>query len=341
MIRYEIRRLGAYDTTAYRNGSTVDQTTSIKTSSERMGEKKLSDGEDSTWEKLAWDKCDPIRIERIRKMTSEKARRESMAAGLLLHEMICAYLELDPAGTPAFAIAYSENGKPYLPGNCVRYDKRFPEDGTGDVIGEDVSAEACPLWFSLSHSEDCVCCVIGDRPVGVDLQKIVPEETVHKVRTEAANKTGKSSGIDPGKEKETARLLRLAKRFFREEEYEALLQCEKNGQDAAGAFARLWTIKEAYIKMLGRRITDRLDNFEIEPHAADHGGIEIAKKAGCKNPVVGREDYQSDRENREDVQKSVCRSGVIRENGNIRGFYEEIRDESLPEGYYMAICNML
>lgn len=287
-----------------------------------MGEKKLSDGEDSTWEKLAWDKCDPIRIERIRKMTSEKARRESMAAGLLLHEMICAYLELDPAGTPAFAIAYSENGKPYLPGNCVRYDKRFPEDGTGDVIEEDVSAETCPLWFSLSHSEDCVCCVIGDRPVGVDLQKIASEK----------------SGIE---EKDIARLMRLAKRFFREEEYRALLQCEENGQDAAGAFARLWTIKEAYIKMLGRRITDGLDTFEIEPHAADHGGIEIAKKAGCKNPGVGCEDCQSDWENREDVQKSACRSGVIREHGSIRGFYEEIRDESLPEGYYMTICNVL
>lgn len=252
MIRYEIRQLDTFDITAY-------------------------------------EKCDPIRIRRIRSMTNEKARRESIAAGLLLHEMICTYLELDPVSTPAFAIEYTENGKPYLP-----------------------PAEEYPLWFSISHSGDYVCCVIGDRPVGVDLQKIASEK----------------SGIE---EKDIARLMRLAKRFFREEEYRALLQCEENGLDAAGAFARLWTIKEAYIKMLGRRITDGLDTFEIEPHPAAREGIEIAKKAGCGNPGDAREN----------VQEIVCRSGVIREEGSIRGFYEEIQDEYLPEGYYMTICNVL
>ena len=72
-------------------------------------------------------------------------------------------------------------------------------------------------YFSISHSGDRVVCVIADTAVGVDIERI--------------------------------REVRRAERYplFTREETQHINGCENRSE----AFLRLWTQKEAYVKMLG------------------------------------------------------------------------------------------
>ncbi len=73
------------------------------------------------------------------------------------------------------------------------------------------------MQFNISHSEEYVICVISDKPVGVDIQKI--------------------GEYNPD----------VAKRVCNEKE---LLEIE-NSFDKASEFTKLWTQKEAILKMYG------------------------------------------------------------------------------------------
>ena len=91
----------------------------------------------------------------------------------------------------------------------------------------------CPsrpeLSFSLSHSGMMAVLVVSERICGADVEQIRPE-------------------------RESFRL--IAARYFTEEERQevyGLADEEESGFDAA-AFARLWTKKEAYVKMTGEGI---------------------------------------------------------------------------------------
>lgn len=75
-------------------------------------------------------------------------------------------------------------------------------------------------FFSLSHSEERVMCAVADMPVGCDVQQ------------------------------EGAADLTLAKRFFSEEEYNALSACDTE-QARVELFFRLWTLKESFMKCTG------------------------------------------------------------------------------------------
>ena len=98
-------------------------------------------------------------------------------------------------------------GKPYL--------KDYPE-----------------IYFNLSHSGDYVCCAVGDEPVGVDIQKVVP--------------------VKAG----------LAERFFTENEIRQLKELSKEKREQL--FFRMWSIKESYIKFTGRGMKQGIDTFEID-----------------------------------------------------------------------------
>lgn len=89
-------------------------------------------------------------------------------------------------------LSYGHYGKPYL--------RDYPS-----------------AYFNISHSGQFVVCAVYDRPIGVDIQKIV------------------SYRQD------------VAKRVFSPEE---LSQIESS-PDRSAEFTRLWTQKEAYLKMLG------------------------------------------------------------------------------------------
>ena len=81
-----------------------------------------------------------------------------------------------------------------------------------------------PLFFNLSHSGEYVVCAVSDREIGVDIQKC-----------------------------SNMNVMRIAKRFFSEEECRALETCE-TGEERRQFFFRLWVRKEAYGKFLGKGI---------------------------------------------------------------------------------------
>ncbi len=90
------------------------------------------------------------------------------------------------------------------------------------------------VHLSLSHSGDYAVCAVGDRPVGIDIQKIVPYnlKTAQKVCSEAE-----------------------------------LCRIEKSA-DKAAEFIKLWTKKEAVLKMQGtgvrQSMKDCLDGQKVE-----------------------------------------------------------------------------
>lgn len=95
-----------------------------------------------------------------------------------------------------------------------------------------------PIWpgkeeihFNLSHSGDYACCAVADQPVGVDIQVC--------------------DGLRSA----------LAKRFFTEKDNQRLREC--SGQEQENLFYRLWSIKESYIKLTGKGMSQGLSSFEI------------------------------------------------------------------------------
>lgn len=97
-------------------------------------------------------------------------------------------------------ISYGRFGKPYL--------RDYPN-----------------AHFNISHSGQFVACAVSDRPIGVDIQKIVPY------------------------------CRDAAERVFSLEELSKI----ESSPDRSAEFTRLWTQKEAYLKMLGIGFSDCLD----------------------------------------------------------------------------------
>jgi len=87
------------------------------------------------------------------------------------------------------------------------------------------------IHFNISHSGKWVVAAISPTPVGIDVEKI---------------KTAK---------------IKIAKRFFTDEEYNDLM--EKSVTDQPGYFFELWTCKESYLKALGKGLTKSLRSFSI------------------------------------------------------------------------------
>jgi 4'-phosphopantetheinyl transferase len=85
--------------------------------------------------------------------------------------------------------------------------------------------------FNLSHAGEWVVCAVGNKPVGIDVEYIRPVS------------------------------LTLAKRFFSDEEYQAIMEKEVSRQ--LPFFFELWTLKESYIKALGRGLSLSLASFTI------------------------------------------------------------------------------
>ena len=82
------------------------------------------------------------------------------------------------------------------------------------------------IFFNISHSSNYVACVIGDRPVGIDIEKA---------------RKGRQN---------------LAKRFFDISEAEWIKECDNDQR-----FFRIWTLKEAYGKATGQGVLDILDKI--------------------------------------------------------------------------------
>jgi 4'-phosphopantetheinyl transferase len=86
-------------------------------------------------------------------------------------------------------------------------------------------------YFNVSHSGDWVVLAISDQEVGIDIEKI--------------------RKVD----------FRIAERYFSEEEKNKLFKLE--GDKKTKYFLDLWTLKESYLKLLGKGLTKSLSTFTI------------------------------------------------------------------------------
>ncbi|MCL1936225.1 MAG: 4'-phosphopantetheinyl transferase superfamily protein [Defluviitaleaceae bacterium] len=85
--------------------------------------------------------------------------------------------------------------------------------------------------FNISHSGQWVVCAISKFEVGIDIEKIVP--------------------ID----------LNVALDFFSKSEYTKLMSVSENIK--LNYFYSIWTLKESYIKFLGKGLSVLLDSFSV------------------------------------------------------------------------------
>ena len=101
-----------------------------------------------------------------------------------------------------------------------------------DEYGKPFLKDIEDVHFNLSHSGDWVVCIIGNAKVGIDIEEM--------------------KQIDIG----------LGEHFFSDFEYEALKKLpEKRHLDR---FYELWTLKESYIKAIGKGLSIPLKAFSIE-----------------------------------------------------------------------------
>ncbi len=97
--------------------------------------------------------------------------------------------------------------------------------------GKPFFPEAPDIHFNISHSGQWVMCAVSDSPVGCDIEKI--------------------ASID----------LNIADKYFSKQEYEFIsLQPESLKTDA---FFRFWTLKESFLKNIGKGLTVKLHDFDI------------------------------------------------------------------------------
>lgn len=130
--------------------------------------------------------------------------------GRELTDRLLSYALAD-AGMPDLEILRTEKGKPYVQ--------------SPDAAGGPHSPN---IYISASHSKNLFACLIGDRPLGIDLQH--------------------GRKLDPEK---------IAGRYFAEEEAELVRRL------GAPEFFRLWTRKEAFSKYTGRGLEDVMAGISV------------------------------------------------------------------------------
>ena len=101
-----------------------------------------------------------------------------------------------------------------------------------------------PYWpekedfcYNLSHSGKYVVCAVDNHPVGIDVQIIRPIS------------------------------IEIAKRFFSRTEYEYIIK--HNEEEHLSVFYDIWTLKESYIKAIGRGLSIPLNSFSVITNDSD------------------------------------------------------------------------
>lgn len=153
---------------------------------------------------------------------------------------------------------------------------RFEDDKKRTIVGEMLARQSISEWcgvleeiiafettehgkpyakyldveFNISHSADMVVCVVDDKPVGVDIEKIRPVD------------------------------LNTAKRIFSEEEIQYIFGCVPDVEDynhylndvILQHFFELWTKKEAYVKLVGNgiNISHQLESNRVFKHYVEN-----------------------------------------------------------------------
>lgn len=83
--------------------------------------------------------------------------------------------------------------------------------------------------FSVSHSDNCIAFAGGMFPIGIDVERV------------------------------SRRNMKIAKRFFTADECKAI----EKSKEPEETFYKIWTSKEAYVKMLGAGLSKSFRSFDI------------------------------------------------------------------------------
>ena len=126
---------------------------------------------------------------------------------------------------------------------CMGYEREASRLDPGQIdvaeYGKPFFKDIPQVRISLSHSGKYLVCAFSEEEIGLDLQECITPRT---------------------------EVLRIAKRFFTSEEYDALLSIygrdEKEGNEF---FFCLWSLKEAYLKYIGCGLHGGLDSFQPDP----------------------------------------------------------------------------
>lgn len=87
------------------------------------------------------------------------------------------------------------------------------------------------LFFNVSHSGEYVCCAVSDSEIGIDIEEI-----------------------------KTSMEIEAFESFFSENEWQQVTDERKDKYDT---FFSLWTLKESYVKKIGRGLNKELNSFSI------------------------------------------------------------------------------
>ncbi len=127
----------------------------------------------------------------------------------------------------------------------------------------EIDTAACPdaagLRFNLTHTRGLVCCALAwELPVGIDAECHRPMQDARAI----------------------------AERFFAAEESAAVIASGAPGSPAeATTFRALWTLKEAYIKALGRGLSMGLDGFAFRLVGGPPARIELRTGEDVAHPA--------------------------------------------------------
>ncbi|MBE5868548.1 MAG: 4'-phosphopantetheinyl transferase superfamily protein [Lachnospiraceae bacterium] len=97
------------------------------------------------------------------------------------------------------------------------------------------------IYFSLSHSGEYALCALSDTEIGADIQQMCEEENANRHREE-----------------------QIAERQFSPEERE-WMKAASTPEERMHRFYRLWTAKEAYMKLTGQGLSQGMKNFAAVP----------------------------------------------------------------------------
>ncbi len=134
-------------------------------------------------------------------MNSNMQRKESVSGKALL-----TYILKEKFGITDFFVECTESGKPYL--------------------------STAAVHFNISHCDDYVLCVCGDKAVGCDIEKIKPYNE------------------------------KVARRFYTDSECKILTDSQNPDVD----FMRMWTLKESALKYSGVGLSGGLDRWDFSEY---------------------------------------------------------------------------
>ncbi|MEN1969325.1 4'-phosphopantetheinyl transferase superfamily protein [Lentibacillus sp. N15] len=129
------------------------------------------------------------------------------------------------------------------------------------------------IKYNISHSGDYIACAIHSQRVGIDIEKVKLFD------------------------------LRMAKQLFSASEYCAI--CHATNKNLA--CYNLWTLKESYIKMLGKGLAIPLDSFQmIKSSENEIKVIDMNKKKEVKDSICIQYPIAAD------YQLAVCAHGAVK-----------------------------